>query len=372
MMKTTLLVFMVGFFTLVPASHFYQPYKTSSEEVCVYYGGNERLYESMKGILDDYAIPLKPVKKLDRNSKNLHIIFDAFFIPIDYFPEHYIVVQTLNFHETPLTKSYLEKLKKAIAVWDPSLENINHYALLLDHYYHFTQDTLDPLLLPCLLPTKALPAYKELLSYSNAKDTDISSHLPALFTHCVLQQPKLVIESGVRSGESSRAFKMALDRHPAKLIGIDIDSASANVYTKLNIEHAEFKIMDDLAFPGWHQASAYRDQKADIIFIDTSHHYDHTVKELAAFVPLLEKNGLLIFHDTNMCPLHQSTYQRINKTYGSGWDNKKGVVRGIKDFFAITFSEDAPTELYFTAHGSSWMLLHYPYCNGLTLIRRLS
>lgn len=350
---------------------FYRTNVEITNEINIYCGNNEKAYDLIRNSIERCGITLKKVDKLDKNNKKLHIIFDAFNIPFEYFPTYYIAYQTLDLDEVPLTKSYFKKLEHAIAIWDSSWKNIGKYSLLLDNYCYFSEELIDPLMLPCLIPVDSLFNYKEILRYSNAKDTDISSHLPALFAHCMIKKPKLVIEVGVRGGESTRAFKNALDFFDVKLIGVDINATSAYVYKKLNIKNAEFKIMDDLDFSAWWDKSAYREMKADIIFIDTSHCYGHTIKELEIFVPLLEAKGTLVFHDTNMCPLPNATYQRINNTRGTGWDNKKGVIRAIKDFFSMSFNEEEYTSLHFSSKDSNWTLLHYPYCNGLTLITRL-
>ncbi|HSX26193.1 MAG TPA: class I SAM-dependent methyltransferase [Chlamydiales bacterium] len=300
----------------------------------------------------------------------MHIIFDAFYIPFKYFPKNYIVFQTLDLDEVPLTKSYLEKLKNAVAIWDPSWKNITKYSLLCENYLHFSEETFEALVLPCLIPADLLADYKEVLIYSNAHDTDISSHLPTLFAHCAIKRPELAIEVGVRSGESTYALHAGLSTSNGRLIGIDVNDSSAKVYEKrLN---SEFIAMNDLNFQTWWKNSRYRDIKADLIFIDTSHHYDHTMKELEIFTPLLNREGLLAFHDTHMCPLPRNGYKRMNNTYGIGWDNKKGVTRAIKDFFSISFDEGKQCEFNFSWNGSSWILVHYPYCNGLTLIKLIS
>ena len=41
-------------------------------------------------------------------------------------------------------------------------------------------------------------------------------------------------------------------------------------------------------------------EPVDVLFIDTSHLYEHTVRELAAWFPLLANKALVIFHDTNL------------------------------------------------------------------------
>ena len=340
-------------------------------EVLVYCGNDvTRLYERLADECGKYGILSKKIDHLDKDSKKLHIIADAFLIPFRYFPEHYIVYQTLHLDEVPLTKAYLDKLNKAVAIWDPSWKNISKYSLLCPHYYYVGQLT-NSVLLPCKIPPSLLSTYTEILQYSNSQDTDISSHLPTIFAHCVMKQPKIIIEVGVRSGESTVSFKKAAEYSGAKLIGVDIDIKSADVYAQLKIKNAEFRTMNDVDFADWWHASEYKGSKADIIFIDTSHLYEHTVQELEVFVPLLADDGLLVFHDTNMTPLTNCTYKRINNTRGKAWDNKKGVIRGIKDFFSLEFDEAAYTQLTFSSKGTDWSLAHYPYCNGLTLIQRL-
>lgn len=370
--RTPKCVLMVlAFYTTIEAHDFYKEAIKSVKQVSIYSGNSTHLACSVREAIEKYGVIIKEVNKLDKDSEDLHVIYDAFGIPFKYFPKNYIVFQTLDFDQVPLTKSYFEKLEKAIAVWDPSWKNIAKYSLLLDNYYYYSEFLLDPLILPCLIPIEAISSYKEVLKYANAKDSDISSHLPAIFAHTVIQNPQIVIESGVRSGESSYAFKKAIELCNSTLIGIDIDIKVAHVYEHLDIKKSELHIMDDLKFLAWWNSSLYQNKKVDIVFIDTSHFYDHTMQELELFLALLNDSGLFIFHDANICPLENSMYQRINNTCGVGWNNGDGVSRAIKDFFGIQFDVTQYASFKFYAVGSNWLLIHYPYCNGLTLIKKL-
>lgn len=365
-LKSILLILLFN----ISLSAFYDSKNTS--EVLVYCGTNKDVYDQLKTIGESFGVSFKKIENLNKTDKRLHIIFDAYNIPFQYFPENYLLYQTLDLDKVPLTKSYFEKLSNAITVWDPNWKNIAKYSLLIDNYYYFSMDRIDPLILPCLIPNAALGTYKKLVTYSNEKDTDISSHLPALFIHTLLKNPNLLMEIGIRNGESTRAFEAALRSTDSKLIGVDICAAPAQVYKNITIANSEFYHLDDIAFASWWNASSpYKSVRPDIIFIDTSHHYAHTVQELESFVPMLNQDGLLIFHDTNMCPLANGAYQRLNGTSAASWDNKKGVIRAIKEFFSISFDESQYIQLNFTAKGFNWSLLHYPYCNGCTLIKRL-
>ena len=76
-------------------------------------------------------------------------------------------------------------------------------------------------------------------------------------------------------------------------------------------------------------------QPVDVLFIDTSHLYEHTVKEIEAWFPLLAPNALVMFHDTNLRP----NYTRQNGTCGVGWDNDRGVIRAIEEYLGETLDE---------------------------------
>ena len=40
--------------------------------------------------------------------------------------------------------------------------------------------------------------------------------------------------------------------------------------------------------------------QVDILFIDTSHEYEHTLAELYAYMPRVSNGGVALFHDTNL------------------------------------------------------------------------
>jgi hypothetical protein len=56
----------------------------------------------------------------------------------------------------------------------------------------------------------------------------------------------------------------------------------------------------------------------DILFIDTSHLYVHTVQEIQSWFPFLTLHSKVIFHDTKMKEL----FHRKNGSTGYGWNNE--------------------------------------------------
>ena len=327
----------------------------------------------LKNILDNFNIQYKEVTTVDPNLDNLHILFDIQNFDTNNLPKNYIVYQSLDLNSINLDSSLLEKLSNAIAVWDYSYKNIELYKNKLSNFHYFPQDYeyADPIILPCFLPTKALPGYKALLEYENTADSDISSHLPTLYCLSFLQNPNVILELGVSvSGQSTIAFKKCIEVCNTHIIGVDILAAAEKNY--VGFEKGKFICMSDLDF-GKHFAKSYSNSSTfDIIFIDTSHEYAHTMQELNIFVPLLSKNGFLAFHDSNVTPLNNGTmYIRLNKTFGHATGNTRGVTLALKEFFSIQFDEHKYSNFTFTKNNNTYHLIHYPFCNGLTIIKNI-
>lgn len=196
--------------------------------------------------------------------------------------------------------------------------------------------------------------------------SDISDHLSTLFYHVMEAQPRLIVELGTRGGESTRVLLAVARLARSRVLSVDIEDCRS-----LDLEQGvpwEFIQSDDVAFavefPRW---CAQRDlpPKADALFIDTSHRYEHTKSELAAWVPHLADDGVLILHDTNM---GAGTYSRLDGTVDLGWDNQRGVIRAIEEFLGTHYDENR----FFTDVRNGFLILHYPYCNGLTILKRMT
>lgn len=346
---------------------------TNENPVFVYSNSEQSHSARIKQIFQDYQISFQDVDHIDKTSDALYVLFNAANIPAENLPKYYIIFQNLDLNNTAFTEEYAAKLGNAIAVWDYNWDNINKYRTL-NNYYYFPEnyEYSDPVVLSCFLPVKTLHDYKALLMYSNRLNSDISSHLPVIFAHTVLQNPDGIIEAGVRGGESTLAFSKAMRFCSSFLIGIDIDQYPNKLYSTLS--NAKFLWMDDTKFPHTYAHDAELNKHAlDIIFIDTSHLYQHTLQEIQGFTSTLSPRGYLSFHDSNMSTGPGHTWYTLNgATVGQGWDNQRGVIRAIKDFFGLTFDESRYNSFTFNKNGFVWHILHYPYCNGFTIIKKVS
>jgi cephalosporin hydroxylase len=336
------------------------------------YGKNSFYFDAFKQMLDTGNRTYELTSKIYPHDHDLYILFDAFILEPEDLPEHYIVYQTLDFRDNALTPKYRKILAGAVAIWDYSQENIAFYKNIFYHYFYFPAhyEFADSVLVSCDLPKETLTAYKDLVAYSNKNNSDISSHLPVLFAYALTYQPKLIVEAGVRGGESTLALLKAVSFYDAQLIGIDIDPASAVAYGSL--PKTLFLPINDLNFTEYYYASQWKHQKIDMVFIDTSHLYEHTMQEIKMFVPLLSEEGALIFHDSNVTPLQGGTaYVRLNGTVGRAFGNTNGVTVALKEYFGLQFDENSYNNFDCTKEGIEWRIVHYPFCNGLTIAKKL-
>lgn len=210
-------------------------------------------------------------------------------------------------------------------------------------------------------PPTDVDAYREIQRRARTP-TDISDHLPRLFVEAVQTNPDTIVELGVRGGESTFAFERAAKLTDAAVVSVDVDDTTY----KTDYEGWQFVQADDIEFAerfdGWCDDNGV-DPAIDVLFIDTSHHYKHTVAEIDTWFPYLADGAVVLLHDTNMGDF----YRRKDGTIGQGWDNDRGVIRALEDFFDCTFDETEP----FVTLSRGFAIRHYPLCSGLTVLRKI-
>ena len=182
--------------------------------------------------------------------------------------------------------------------------------------------------------------FKEIIEKSR-EPSDLMEHLKTIYLESVAMSPKLIVELGVRWGTSTFVFERVAKICNAKLVSIDI-APCANA---CNWDEWVFIRGNDIEI-----AKEWQYGKIDVLFVDTSHLYKHTKQEIKYFFPLLNKHALVMFHDINC----------------GKWDNKRGVIRALEDYFGRKFNETKK----FTGVIKNWELRLYPNCNGLAMMWR--
>lgn len=207
---------------------------------------------------------------------------------------------------------------------------------------------------------KSSPEMRE-IEERRKRDTDISDHLPALFAETINARPRLIVELGVRGGDSTYVLERAARFCNATLISCDIaDCKSVCDWSEWN-----FVQSDDIVFAA--QFPEYCRQRnvtpaIDILFLDTSHLYDHTVQELECWIPLLAPKGKILFHDTNQ---KRVGYRKDGRLM-AGIDNR-GVIAALENYFQRKFDETRD----FTDVCDGWLMRHTAYSNGFTVMQKL-
>ena len=195
--------------------------------------------------------------------------------------------------------------------------------------------------------------------------SDISDHLGDIFFRALDAPDSLIVELGTRGGESTRALLAAAAEKNQQVLSIDIDPCEPDA-----LPHSErwtFVQADDIEFgqtefPRWCE-DAGTQPMIGTLFIDTSHEYEHTVREIEVWFPYLAPQAMVIFHDTNM---GDGLYTRLDRSTGYGWGNDRGVIRAIEEFLDRKYDETTQ----FSDCTPEFLVRHVPYCSGLTVLRK--
>jgi cephalosporin hydroxylase len=121
-------------------------------------------------------------------------------------------------------------------------------------------------------------------------ESDIHEHLATFVDLVVSMNAQKVIELGVRTGVSTVAWLYGLEQTGGHLWSVDI------VKSPFDAKGWTFILGDDLSVDVLEQLP----DDADIVFIDSSHTYGHTLGELAVYSRKMRPGGRIVLHDTEV------------------------------------------------------------------------
>lgn len=130
-----------------------------------------------------------------------------------------------------------------------------------------------------------------LRKYEDA-ESDIQGHLARLHALVVEVGAQTVVELGVRTGRSTVALLAGVERTGGRVWSCDLNAPGIPAEV---VDHPQWTFVrgDDVTVVD--QAP----RPIDVLFIDTSHEYEHTLAELNAYAPLVRSGGVVVLHDTN-------------------------------------------------------------------------
>lgn len=142
---------------------------------------------------------------------------------------------------------------------------------------------------------------------------DIYQHLNVLYDYAVKINAQVILELGTSDGDSTASFIDACEKTGGFLFSVDIDPHPKAVDTYKDSSNWIFIHADDVggdfAYGDNYFSRFDVDKKPDnlnwhkpidLLFIDTSHIYEHTLVELEKYVPCVKIGGIVILHDTEV------------------------------------------------------------------------
>ncbi len=150
-----------------------------------------------------------------------------------------------------------------------------------------------------------------------AAGSDIGLHLPYL--HQRAKGAQVVLELGVRNGASTAALLCGVEESDGHLWSVDVDQPQPPGNEFLGHPRWTFIQGDDMDPAVYRQTPV----EIDLLFIDSSHRYQHTFDELTTYGPRVRIGGVILLHDTE-----------LEVAPGSVQDEDKGypVRRAIQDW----------------------------------------
>lgn len=183
---------------------------------------------------------------------------------------------------------------------------------------------------------------------------DIQDHMQFMHDSVLRYFRPVVIECGVRTGNSTSALLSAVEEADGELWSCDINPAGTHPGGYVGVP-AEWTNSPRWRFMQGDSVSAevlsWMPEHADVVFIDTSHSFAQTLAELHAYVPRVTPGGVALLHDTQLAGNSQIQYfeplpevsgevadalNEYERLTGTHWENRQsgpgwygmGVIRG--------------------------------------------
>ncbi len=164
--------------------------------------------------------------------------------------------------------------------------------------------------------------------------SDIQEYLPYLHD-CARGYPGVrVLELGSRKGNSTLAFLAAAEAVNGRVWSVDVSDCAHDPEGMAPwARHPSWTFIqgDDMDAA----VQPLLPAQCDILFVDTSHEYEHTLAELRAYMPRVAPGGVALFHDTNIIgwpgykwdrdiPPVQAALDDYCAEAGVSWENMPG------------------------------------------------
>lgn len=130
---------------------------------------------------------------------------------------------------------------------------------------------------------------------------DIDEMKPFFFDILVPKQIKEVLEVGTEFGGSSIIWNQLCQENDGYFVGVDLDPERAQKMlfgstTPVAMVKGDSRSLETVA----KVKNLMRPNKFDFIYIDADHSFPAVLDDIKNYFPLLQKGGIIAFHDANM------------------------------------------------------------------------
>lgn len=126
--------------------------------------------------------------------------------------------------------------------------------------------------------------------------SDIQEQMPLLYEAACRHPQPVIAELGTRTGNSTAALLAGASVTGGYVWSVDSGPVTVPDWWRVTGLWS-FLAADDLS----EQAAQWLPAELDVLFIDTSHLYEHTLAELRRYVPRIRSGGMVLCHDTELC-----------------------------------------------------------------------
>lgn len=172
-------------------------------------------------------------------------------------------------------------------------------------------------------------------------------------------KPDLIIETGIAHGGSLifYASMLVLCGDVGEVVGIDIDIRAHN---RIEIERhpmfAHIKMIEGSSISDDVVEQVYdiaKDKKRILVSLDSMHTYDHVLKEMELYAPLVTKGSYLVVFDTIIEDLPDGFFP--NRPWGKGNNPKTAVLEFLNTSDRFVVDSEIETKLLITVAPSGYL-----------------
>lgn len=181
----------------------------------------------------------------------------------------------------------------------------------------------------------------EILNWASSGDLGTNAYV--LEQYVSDKENSIFVDIGVRFGCSSAIMSIDSTKKNNKIYGIDVDYSTFNSNCVVGENYT--KLVGDSSTIG--KNSKIKDLKnVDVLFIDSLHVREQVLCELYYWVPRLNDNALIVFHDSHWPEGKKDTFG------GKEWES---VDKAITEYFGLNVLEDySDGEIEVNCYPPSW------------------